>query len=89
MTGGQLFWRRHDARWAGPVCGRAEAKLGPSSRKVNVVITIPYPCHNQACFGKFSEEGKRLNFSILKQDLVAATEQRLDAVEWFVEQAVD
>jgi hypothetical protein len=67
----------------------AEAKLGPSGRKVNVVITIPYPCPNQACFGKLSEEGKRLNFSILKQDLVAATQQRLDAVEWFVEQALD
>jgi hypothetical protein len=67
----------------------AEAKLGPSGRKVNVVITIPYPCHNQACFGRIAEEGKRLNFSILKQDLVAATQQRLDAVEWFVEQALD
>jgi len=67
---------------------KAEANLGPKGRKVNVVITIPYPCHNQISFGKINERGKQLNFSTLKQDLVAATQQRLDAVKWFVEQGI-
>lgn len=67
----------------------AETKLSTRDQKINVVITIPYPCHNQACFGKIDEEGKRLNFSILNQNLVAATRQRLDAVKWFVEQGLE
>ncbi len=68
---------------------QASQKLGFENQKINAVLTIPYPCHNQTFFGKIKPDGKRFNFSVPKQDLVAATQQRLEAVKWFVEESLN
>ncbi|MFT4416478.1 DUF4855 domain-containing protein [Fredinandcohnia humi] len=60
----------------------ASLTLGKPEHKHNLVITIPYPGPLQSKFG--SIDGKALNFSVQGQNLQKATEDRLAACIWFV-----
>ena len=60
----------------------------PPSHKRNVIITIPYPHPNQSLFGKIENKKSSLNFSITGQNLTQASEQRLEACKWFVDQTI-
>lgn len=62
-------------------------RLPEKDHKHNVIIMMPYPGINQAKFGRISKDGPNMNFSILGQNLMHATEQRLEACCWFVEEA--
>ncbi len=66
---------------------KLSAKIGTPPYKRNVVITIPYPHPNQYHFGKINPKGPSLNFSLLGQDLMKASEQRLEACLWYVNEA--
>jgi len=66
---------------------KLSAKIGAPPYKRNVVITIPYPHPNQYHFGKINPKGPSLNFSLLGQDLMKASEQRLEACLWYVNEA--
>ncbi len=55
----------------------------------NIVITIPHPHHGQAAFGKIKPGARHpLNFSVIGQNLAQASAQRLEAVSWFVDEAL-
>ena len=56
--------------------------------KINIVLTVPYPMTNQSWFGKLNKHKTNMNFSVIGQDLVHASEQRLEAVNWYVDQAL-
>lgn len=66
---------------------KTSLKIGEPEFKRNVVVTIPYPGINQCNFGKVN--GKELNFSVLGQNLTEATEDRLTACKWFVDEFLD
>ncbi len=66
----------------------AAKRLGAPPHTRNVVLTIPYPHETQWAFGELEPGGPRINFSILRQDLVRATEQRLAACEWYVRESI-
>jgi len=63
-------------------------RLGAPGHKRNVVITIPYPHPRQLCWGRLKPTGPRLNFGVVMQNLVKATEQRLLACKWFVNETL-
>jgi len=63
-------------------------RLGAPPHKRNVVITIPYPHETQAAFGAIRRGGPRLNFSVTGQNLMRATEQRLEACRWYVDETL-
>jgi len=55
---------------------------------INVILTIPYPSALMSVFGKLRETGPVLNFSLISQNLVKASEQRLEACRWYVDRAL-
>lgn len=67
---------------------RLKSKLPARQYKHNVIISMPYPGINQARFGRLEPNGKILNFSVLGQNLMRATLDRLEAAEWFVDEAI-
>lgn len=69
-------------RWASGTLGHK-----PPFRR-NVVLAIPYPHITQARFGRLPAEPKNLNFSVLKQSLMDATKNRLQATRWFVQECI-
>lgn len=69
------------------IAGMKTAMKGAPPFKRNLVISIPYPHHNQARFGKAGGRQTGLNFSIIGQNLMQASEQRLEACRWFSEEA--
>ena len=52
------------------------------------MITIPYPHPNQSFFGKLDNKKSSLNFCLTGQNLSKASEQRLEACQWFVDQTI-
>ena len=60
----------------------------PLPFKRNIVIGIPYPHHNQFRFGKIKKSAPHLNFSVIGQNLMKATEQRFEACRWFVDETI-
>lgn len=60
-------------------------KLSPTFKR-NIVISIPHPHSNQSNFGPIGNSKKSLNFSIIGQNLMKASEQRLEACKWFVDE---
>lgn len=66
---------------------RAIEEVGQKpAHKRNVVLAIPYPHITQAHFGKIPGASKSLNFSVRKQSLMEATNDRLHATRWFVQE---
>lgn len=65
-----------------------KAELGKPEQMRNVVLTIPYPGINQAMWGQLEPGGPVLNFSCLGQNLTRATEDRLAATRWWVDQVM-
>jgi len=55
---------------------------------ISIVIGCPYPMPNQSLFGKLKSNKPSLNFSVTAQNLMQASEQRLEAVNWFVDEAL-
>lgn len=65
----------------------ALAAIGrPYGRKRNVVLMVPYPHITQPAWGRLVPDGPVLDFSIRRQNLMAATEQRLAASAWLVDE---
>jgi hypothetical protein len=64
------------------------SKLGKPEWKRNVVITIPYPHPNQYHFGRITTKEPSLNFSITGQNLMKASEQRLEACLWYIDETL-
>lgn len=68
------------------VCSKALSKsFGP---KRNVVLMLPYPHITQQSFGPIGGEERVLDFSTNKQGLMKATQDRLEAERWFVDEIV-
>jgi len=62
-------------------------KIGKSrDHKINVVITLPYPSNLLSLFGKLKSNKPSLNFSVTAQNLMQASEQRLEACCWYVDE---
>jgi hypothetical protein len=55
---------------------------------INIILTIPYPSALMSMFGKLKENGAILNFSVTAQNLMKASEQRLEACCWYVDKAL-
>lgn len=66
----------------------ARRALGAPPRPRNVVLSIPYPHPNQLYFGRVKPKGASLNFGITGQNLTAASDQRLEACRWFVDECL-
>jgi len=65
---------------------QAAAAIGrPYGPKRNVVLMLPYPHITQARWGSLVPGGPALDFSIERQHLMRATEQRLEACTWMVD----
>ena len=62
--------------------------LGKPDHKRNVVVTIPYPHPTHTHFGRLKADGPNLNFRVLMQNTLSASEQRLAACCWFVDEAI-
>lgn len=62
--------------------------IGTPQHSRNVVVTLPYPNITQESFGRMEADGANLNFSTKGQSFTLATDSRLKAEMWFVEQAV-
>ena len=58
----------------------------PPEHRRNIVLTLPYPHISQEKFGAIVPGESDLNFSIKGQDLAHATEARLKAEAWFVDE---
>lgn len=68
---------------------QAATVLGEPATRRNVVLPIPYPLHTQWAFGKLNpKEPRPLNFSIQRQRLDEASEARLTACLWFVDECM-
>lgn len=67
-------------------CAR-EIGTGPESQR-NVVLMLPYPHISQRAWGRLTPEGPELDFGIGGQNLMKATQQRLAAERWFVDEIV-
>lgn len=68
--------------------GGLKAELGAPEHRRNVVLSIPYPGINQAMWGQLEPGGKILNFGCVGQNLTRATEDRLAATRWWVDQVL-
>lgn len=68
------------------MCAEAIGKTPPIKR--NVVLMLPYPHITQRSFGSLRPGSTPLDFSIARQNLAKATEQRLEAQRWFVDEIV-
>ncbi len=68
--------------------GEMSAGIGSAVCKRNVVLTLPYPHITQEAFGAIDGSGHNLNFSIKGQSLSPATDSRLKAETWFMEEVV-
>jgi glucokinase-like ROK family protein len=67
--------------------GRALGEVGrPYGPRRNVVLMLPYPHITQPAWGRLHAGGPVLDFSIERQNLMRATEQRLEACTWMVDQ---
>lgn len=62
--------------------------LGPPPRPRNVVVTIPYPHPNQVAFDGTHRGQQALNFGVVNQNLMQASQQRLEACKWFVDETI-
>ncbi len=62
--------------------GELAAAIGEPPHPRNVVIVLPYPSHQLCKFGEL--DGRRLNFSVLGQNLARASEDRLTALLWYI-----
>jgi hypothetical protein len=60
----------------------------PFGPKRNVILMIPYPHITQKRFGPLATHRPSLDFSTAKQNLARASEQRLEATRWFVDEVV-
>ncbi len=60
----------------------------PRGPKRNVVVMLPYPHITQRSFGSIADGWLSLDFSTQRQKLSAATEQRLAAEMWMVDEIV-
>lgn len=67
-------------------CAR-EIGSGPE-RKRNVILMLPYPHISQRAWGRLTPDGPDLDFGIGGQNLMKATQQRLAAEQWFVDEIV-
>jgi len=66
-----------------------EKSIGNVPCKRNVVLTLPYPHITQQSFGEIEKGSGILNFSVHGQNLMRATNARLSAERWFVDQAME
>lgn len=57
-------------------------------RKRNVILMLPYPHISQRAWGRLTPEGPDLDFGIGGQNLMKATQQRLAAERWFMDELV-
>jgi hypothetical protein len=55
-------------------------------RRRNVVLMLPYPHVTQGDFGRIPGRSASLDFTTCRQNLSRATEQRLEATGWMVDQ---
>ncbi len=62
--------------------------LGAPPHKRNLVLTIPYPHPTNTHFGQLTPDGPNLNFRALMQNTAQASEQRLEACKWYVNEAI-
>ncbi len=65
---------------------KAADVLGEPPHPRSVVLIIPYPSPMQSRFGRISPSTPSLNFSVQGQNLSQATEARLGACRWYVDQ---
>lgn len=76
-----------------PTLDRAIQKLSgqlpPPDHRRNVVLSLPYPHITQERFGRIEAAGNVLNFSVRRQDLTRATNSRLEAEKWMVDEIVE
>ncbi len=63
--------------------------ISPPKHRRNVILTLPYPHITQAKFGELEKADGNLNFSTRGQDLAHATQSRLKAETWFVDEVAD
>lgn len=69
--------------------GTLEAEIGrPPGHRRNVVLMLPYPHVTQAHWGPLAGTSPDLDFTIDRQNLSRATEQRLAATTWFLDEIV-
>jgi len=69
--------------------GECADKIGrPYGARRNVVLMLPYPHITQGSFGALSEGGGILDFSTKRHNLAKATEERLAAERWLVDEYV-
>ena len=59
---------------------------GAPQNKRNAVVMIPYPHHSQSAWGEL--DGETLDFSVTNQNLDQATQRRLVAVRWYIDELV-
>lgn len=79
QLGADGLWARMDK-----AITQAAETLGPPPHKRNAVISVPYPAPNQCAFAKDFPN----NFSVIGQNLTSASEQRLAACKWFVDETI-
>lgn len=65
-----------------------KARLGDPPHKRNFVMMIPYPHPNQTFFHREHFKQPWENFSVVGQNLMQATQQRLNACKWFVDETI-
>ncbi|MBE3576334.1 MAG: DUF4855 domain-containing protein [Limnochordales bacterium] len=63
--------------------------LGPEDYRGKVIIMIPNPITSQRDFGDVDGDGKSENFSTIGQTSKQASEARIKAVRWYVNQVLE
>ncbi len=67
-------------------CGQEIGSFPEHQR--NVILMLPYPHISQRRWGRLVPDGPELDFGIGTQNLMKATQQRLAAEKWFVDEIV-
>lgn len=65
-----------------------KSALPAPQHKHNVVLLVPYPGIKQTHWGRLPGETRNLNFSVTGQSVQKASEDRLAATVWFVDEAL-
>lgn len=69
--------------------GNLKKEIDAPAPKHNVCLLVPYPGIAQTMWGRLPGGDRSLNFSVTGQSVDRATQDRLAATKWFVDQALE